>query len=84
MVLHRADILEEDKSLIIKNVLPSDEGIYICEAHNSVGQISARAQLGVNCKLQVFVYLTNIYLICSYEYLIFPIFYSISINSLTQ
>lgn len=48
--LSRADILEEDKSLVIKNVVPSDEGIYICEAHNSVGQISARAQLGVNCK----------------------------------
>ncbi|KAJ6643323.1 Roundabout like 2 [Pseudolycoriella hygida] len=27
----RADIIEEDKSLLIKNVLPVDEGIYICE-----------------------------------------------------
>lgn len=42
--------MEDDKSLIIKNVVPSDEGIYICEAHNSIGQISAKAQLGVNCK----------------------------------
>lgn len=46
----RADIMEDDKSLLIKNVVPIDEGIYICEAHNSVGQISARAQLVVNCK----------------------------------
>lgn len=46
----RADIKEEDKSLIIKNVVPADEGIYICEAHNGVGQISAKAQLVVNCE----------------------------------
>jgi Immunoglobulin I-set domain len=42
--------LDGDKSLVIKNVLPSDEGTYICEAHNSVGQISSKAQLIVNCK----------------------------------
>lgn len=48
--------MEEDKSLLIKNVLASDEGIYICEAQNTVGQISARAQLTVNCKfLFIFV-----------------------------
>lgn len=48
--LCRADIKEDDKSLIIKNVVPADDGIYICEAHNGVGQISAKAQLVVNCK----------------------------------
>lgn len=46
----RAVIKDDDKSLIIKNVVPSDEGIYICDAHNGVGQISAKAQLVVNCK----------------------------------
>ncbi|XP_055600686.1 protein sax-3-like isoform X2 [Uranotaenia lowii] len=44
----RAEILEEDRSLVIKNVAPDDQGTYICEAHNSVGQISAKAQLVVN------------------------------------
>ncbi|XP_055700087.1 roundabout homolog 2 isoform X1 [Phlebotomus papatasi] len=48
MPVGRADILESDKSLIIKNVALTDEGMYICEAHNSVGQISARAHLIVN------------------------------------
>lgn len=48
--IFRAEILEEDKSLVIKNVAPADEGIYICEAHNSVGQISSKAQLVVNCE----------------------------------
>lgn len=47
---NRADILEDDKSLVLKNVVPKDEGIYICEAHNTVGQITAKAQLVVNCK----------------------------------
>lgn len=46
----RAVIKDDDKSLVIKNVIPADEGIYICDAHNGVGQISAKAQLVVNCK----------------------------------
>lgn len=46
----RAELLDGDKSLVIKNVVPSDEGAYICEALNSVGQISSKAQLIVNCK----------------------------------
>ncbi|XP_053688228.1 roundabout homolog 2-like [Sabethes cyaneus] len=44
----RADILEEDRSLIIRNATLDDRGQYICEAHNGVGQISARANLIVN------------------------------------
>lgn len=48
--IHRAVIKDDDKSLVIKNVVPADEGIYICDAHNGVGQISAKAQLVVNCK----------------------------------
>lgn len=50
ILLNRAVIKDDDKSLIIKNVIPADEGIYICDAHNGVGQISAKAQLVVNCK----------------------------------
>ena len=50
MPVGRADILEEDKSLIIKNVMLSDQGLYICQAHNSVGQITAKAHLVVHCK----------------------------------
>lgn len=46
----RAEILEEDRSLVIKNVAQDDQGVYICEAHNSVGQISAKAHLVVNCE----------------------------------
>ncbi|XP_050095385.1 roundabout homolog 2 [Anopheles aquasalis] len=44
----RAEISEEDKSLIIRNVTADDHGQYICEARNSVGVISARAGLTVN------------------------------------
>ncbi|XP_049289034.1 protein sax-3-like isoform X2 [Anopheles funestus] len=44
----RAEILEEDRSLVIRSVVPSDQGLYICEAHNTIGQISAKAQLIVN------------------------------------
>jgi hypothetical protein len=48
--LFRAEIVDGDKSLVIKNVVPSDEGIYVCEAQNSVGQITSKAQLVVNCE----------------------------------
>ncbi|XP_055837624.1 roundabout homolog 2 isoform X2 [Episyrphus balteatus] len=44
----RARILQEDLSLEITNLTIGDEGIYICEAQNSVGQISARAELIVH------------------------------------
>ncbi|XP_055622684.1 uncharacterized protein LOC129766199 [Toxorhynchites rutilus septentrionalis] len=46
----RAEILEEDRSLVIRNATPDDRGQYICEAHNSVGQVIARANLVVNGK----------------------------------
>lgn len=56
LFIFRAEILDGDKSLVIKNVLPGDEGTYICEAHNSVGQISSKAQLIVNCKYYYHLY----------------------------
>ncbi|XP_022231889.2 protein sax-3 isoform X1 [Drosophila obscura] len=44
----RARILHDEKSLELSNITPSDEGTYICEAQNNVGQISARASLTVH------------------------------------
>ncbi|XP_058055241.1 roundabout homolog 2-like [Anopheles bellator] len=41
----RAEIAEEDKSLIIRNVTADDHGLYACEARNSVGFIDERAML---------------------------------------
>lgn len=52
MPVGRARILE-DKSLGIMNVEPSDEGVYICDAQNDVGSISARATLTVHCKFHL-------------------------------
>lgn len=49
MPIGRARILD-DKSLLIDNVQTSDEGLYICDAENLVGSISARASLVVNCE----------------------------------
>ncbi|KAL9916311.1 roundabout guidance receptor 1 isoform 4-T5 [Glossina fuscipes fuscipes] len=44
----RARIQHDDKSLEITNIVTEDEGTYVCEAHNNVGQISARASLTVH------------------------------------
>nr|XP_023016691.1 roundabout homolog 2-like [Leptinotarsa decemlineata] len=47
MPIGRAKILD-DKSLMIENVQTKDEGLYICDAENLVGSISARSSLVVN------------------------------------
>lgn len=49
MPIGRAQILD-DRSLRIENVESADEGLYICEAGNLVGSVSARASLTVHCK----------------------------------
>lgn len=40
----------DDKSLRIEHVLPEDEGLYICNAENVAGSVSAKAFLTVHCK----------------------------------
>ncbi|GFG28560.1 hypothetical protein Cfor_11692, partial [Coptotermes formosanus] len=47
MPIGRAQILD-DRSLRIENVESADEGIYICDAENLVGSLSARASLTVH------------------------------------
>ncbi|KAG8183570.1 hypothetical protein JTE90_025130 [Oedothorax gibbosus] len=49
MPVGRAQI-QEDKSLLIKDVSSSDEGMYICEAENPVGIISASVTLTVHSR----------------------------------
>lgn len=52
MPIGRARITD-DKSLLIDSVQTVDEGLYICDAENVVGSISAKASLVVNCKYYV-------------------------------
>jgi Immunoglobulin I-set domain. len=52
MPIGRAQILD-DRSLRIENVESADEGLYICDAENLVGSVSARASLTVHCKCSV-------------------------------
>lgn len=42
--------LTDDKNLRIDRVQPEDEGVYICDASNLVGAITAKATLTVHCK----------------------------------
>lgn len=50
MPIGRARILD-DKSLLIDAVQTSDEGVYICEAKNLVGNVKEQAALTVHGKL---------------------------------
>ena len=36
--------------LLISGVTPADEGVYVCEAHNSVGTVSSSVSLAVHGK----------------------------------
>ncbi|XP_029839191.2 roundabout homolog 1 [Ixodes scapularis] len=49
MPVGRANI-QEDKSLRIQNVAPTDEGTYICESENFVGSVLASARLTVHSR----------------------------------
>lgn len=40
----------DELSLRIERVQPDDEGVYVCDATNAVGSISAKAILTVHCK----------------------------------
>lgn len=57
----RARILYDDKSLEISGIVTEDEGTFVCEAYNNVGQISARASLSVygKCAMHIILF-TNI------------------------
>ncbi|CAM1324704.1 ROBO1 (predicted) [Pycnogonum litorale] len=43
-------MIADDKSLRIRHVTPSDEGIYVCDATNIVGMVSATVNLVVHSK----------------------------------
>lgn len=49
MPIGRAHILD-NKSLRIERVTSQDQGVYICDAENGVGAISASATLTVHCE----------------------------------
>ena len=44
-------VVESSGALIVKDVRPGDEGVYICKAQSLLGQVSASAKLTVQCKL---------------------------------
>jgi roundabout axon guidance receptor 2 len=55
MPIGRTQILD-DKSLRIENVEPVDEGLYICDAENLEGSVSAQVSLTVHseCPANIF------------------------------
>ena len=42
--------VESSGALILKDVRPSDEGVYSCEAKNLLGSVNASVKLTVQCK----------------------------------
>ena len=42
--------VESSGALIVKNVRPGDDGVYLCSAENLLGSVNATAKLTVQCK----------------------------------
>ena len=49
MPVGRINVLS-DKTLRIEQVQPEDQGSYVCEAENPVGNVTAAATITVHCK----------------------------------
>ena len=45
-------VVESSGALIVKDVRPGDDGVYVCRAENLLGQENASAKLTVQCKLR--------------------------------
>ena len=46
-------VVESSGALILKDVRPGDDGVYVCRAENLLGHENASAKLTVQCKLLV-------------------------------
>ena len=44
-------VVESSGALIVKDVRPGDDGVYICRAENLLGQVNVSAKLTVQCTL---------------------------------
>ena len=44
-------VIEPSGALIVKDVMPGDDGVYSCRAENLLGSVNATAKLTVQCKL---------------------------------
>ena len=43
-------VIESSGALIVRDVIPGDDGVYSCKAENLLGQVNASAKLTVPCK----------------------------------
>ena len=44
-------VVNDNSVLTIRNVVPDDEDVYVCQAENSVGSAQAFANVQIHCKL---------------------------------
>ena len=51
-------VIEPSGALIMKDVRPGDDGVYSCRAENLLGSVTATAKLIVQCKLDIFSFLS--------------------------
>ena len=54
-------VIESSGALIVREVRPGDDGVFICRAENLLGQVNASAKLTVQCKLyHLYIYLPEV------------------------
>jgi len=43
-------VVNDNSVLTVRNVVPDDEDVYVCQAENSVGSVQAFANVQIHCK----------------------------------
>jgi roundabout axon guidance receptor 2 len=44
-------LVSDNSVLTVRNVIPDDEDVYVCQAENNVGSVQALANVQIHCKL---------------------------------
>ena len=52
-------VVNDNSVLSVRNVVPDDEDVYVCQAENSVGSVQAFANVQIHCK-QLLLKISNL------------------------
>ena len=53
-------VVSDNSVLTVRNVIPDDEDVYVCQADNQVGSIQALANVQIHCKLNFICLFSNL------------------------
>jgi hypothetical protein len=78
-------LVTDNSVLTVRNVVPDDEDVYVCQAENSVGSVQAVANVQIHCESILFCFFhkkTNT--LCQAEHDLFSCILLYSVNNIDQ